>query len=1089
MNSRPHSTARPWASAAAGLCLIVCACLLAPQAIQAAALKPTALRCEFLTNPLGLEATQPLLSWQVASDERGQAQTACQILVASSPELLRHDHGDLWDSGKLATNETIGILYAGSPLVSQEQCYWKVRVWDHAGHATWSQPAEWSMGLLQPTDWQAQWIGYDAARSTSLTNSPLTRAQWIWFAPDGPTPPAGARLFQNHWILPADIKIKSAELTATADDSFRFTINGKTVLTSPAEADSWRHPQANDITSMIHPGNNALLVEAENTSPSPAGLLAAFSVTTEDGQTFQFVTDGGWQAAVSPGKTWTTVPLPLDAWSPVRVVGPYGIDPWGELTTSDVYLPPAPYLRHGFNARQRVLRATLYASALGLVEVHLNGHRVSEDYFTPGWTDYDKRVHYRTYDVTPLVHPGANALGAMLADGWYAGYVGYAGKRGYYGNSPRVRLQLQLDYADGSHAVIASGPDWKAATGPILEADFLKGETYDARRELTGWDQPAFADDKWQPVVTGSEIAPLMQAHPGPPVRVFAELKAKTITEPQPGVYVLNLGQNFAGVARLKVSGEPGQKITLRFAERLNPDGTVYTTNLRTARATDTYICRGGGVETWEPHFTFHGFQYVEITGLTRRPDKDTVTGLALSSDTPVVGSFTCSDPMLNQLHNNIYWTQRANFIDIPTDCPQRDERLGWTGDAQVYVRTATLNCDMAAFYNKWLIDLDEDGQRADGEFPMVAPVKIAGDDGGPAWADSGVICPWTIYDSYGDRRVLERYYPAMTRFIAFCQNRSRDNLLPPAQYHCFGDWLSINADTPKDVICTAYFAASTKLTARAAEVLGKTADAAKYNDLFQRIKAAFNQAYVTDDGRVAGDTQAGYVLALRYGLVEGDRARLAAQHLVENIQARNWHLSTGFIGTKDLMLVLAQIGRNDVADRLIHQDTFPSWGFSIKNGATSIWERWDGWTPDKGFQNPGMNSFAHYSFGAVYQWMLENLGGIRTDTTAWKHVVIAPELDPQLTRVAASLNTIRGPVKTDWQRAGDTLKLTVTLPANTTGTVYLPFTPAAGPPDLTESGHPLASATGVTVQTMESNRAVLAITSGTYHFKVINHP
>ena len=420
-------------------------------------------------------------------------------------------------------------------------------------------------------------------------------------------------------------------------------------------------------------------------------------------------------------------------------------------------------------------------------------------------------------------------------------------------------------------------------------------------------------------------------------------------------MYVLDLGQNFAGVARLKVAGKPGQKIILRFAERLNPDGTVYTTNLRTARATDTYICRGEGVETWQPRFTFHGFQYIEVTGLAQQPAKDTVVGIALSSDTPVVGAFECSDPMLNQLHSNIYWTQRMNFIEVPTDCPQRDERLGWTGDAQVYVRTATLNCDVQAFFTKWLVDLCQDGQRADGQFPMVAPVKVAGPDGGPAWADAGVICPWTIYQAYGDRRVLERHYDAMCKFVAFCKNRCKPGLLPPDSYHCFGDWLSINADTPNDIIYMAYFAHSTKLVARAAEVLGKPDDAAKYNALFDQIKTAFNKAYVADDGRIKGDTQTCYVLAIINDLVEGGNYRLASKYLVENIEARGNHLSTGFIGTKDLMLALAKIGRNYVAYRLIHNDTFPSWGFSIKHGATSIWERWDGWTPEGGFNDPGM--------------------------------------------------------------------------------------------------------------------------------------
>ena len=405
------------------------------------------------------------------------------------------------------------------------------------------------------------------------------------------------------------------------------------------------------------------------------------------------------------------------------------------------------------------------------------------------------------------------------------------------------------------------------------------------------------------------------------------------------------------------------------------------------------------------------------------------MTGIALSSDTPVVGRFECSDPMLNKLHENGYWTQRANFIDIPTDCPQRDERLGWTGDAQIYLRAATLNCDVHAFFTKWLIDL-VDGQRPDGQFPMVAPVKVAGDDGGPGWADAGVICPWTIYQVYGDRRLLERQYPSMLKFIEFCRHRSTSELLPPKQYHCFGDWLSIGADTPKDVLYTAYFALSTKLTAEAAQVLGKTEEASRLHDLFQKIKAAFNQTYVGGDGRIKGDTQACYALALAFDLVDGERNRQAARYLVENIEKRGNHLTTGFIGTKDLMLVLSKIGRQDLAYRLLCTDSFPSWGFSIKHGATSIWERWDGWTPEKGFQDPGMNSFAHYSFGAVYQWMVENIGGIKCDGPAYKQILIEPQTTGPLTHAETSYQSIRGPIATSWTKAGQTLTLDVNIPA-----------------------------------------------------------
>lgn len=900
----------------------------APKPLLGKGIRPALLRCEYLQEPLGIQEPAPRLSWIVESSVRGQAQTAYRVLVASSEDLLKHEKGDLWDSEKVQSDDTIAVVYAGKALSSHQRCFWKVKVWDKDGQeSAWSKAAQWSMGLLKAEDWKGQWIGFDRAREEALKKMPAT-------------------------------------------------------------SDPKKKPE---------------------------------------------------------------------------------------------FLPPVPYFRGGFRAEKPVARAVLYVSALGLVEVHLNGKRVSDDFFTPGWTDYSKRVYYRTYDVTRDIRRGENALGALLADGWFSGYVGYGNARDHYGKLPRFRLQLRLEYADGTIAESGTGSDWKATVGPVLSADFLKGEVYDANKELSRWDEPDADLGTWEGVVVGcEEVHPVLQAHPGPPVRVFDELKAKQITEPRPGVYVLDMGQNFAGVPRLKVRGKPGQKITLRFAERLNPDGTIYTTNLRSATSTDVYICKGKGVETWEPRFTFHGFQYVEISGLEHKPSAETVVGIAISSDTPDAGEFSCSDPMLNKLVRNIYWTQRANFIDIPTDCPQRDERLGWTGDAQVYVRTASFNTDVHAFFTKWLVDL-EDAQRQDGQFPCVAPLKVADGDGGPAWADAGVICPWTIYSVYGDRRVLERHYDAMARFIEFCRKRSTPDLLPPEKFHCFGDWLSIKADTPKDVIYTAYFAYSTRLTGRAAEVLGKTEDAAKYNELFEKIRAAFNRAYVGPDGRIKGNTQACYVLALAFDLVEGEKAKQAARYLVDDIKGRDWHLSTGFIGTKDLMMVLSKIGRTDVAYRLLHQETFPSWGFSIKQGATSIWERWDGWTPEKGFQDPGMNSFAHYSFGAVYGWMVDNIGGILRAAPAYKEILIAPRVDPNLTSAAVSYRSIRGLIATEWKQESTGLRLKVTIPANTTAQIAIPG--HAG--SIKESGRPLENADGIKVVRQEGQTTLLNVGSGTYSFVV----
>ena len=751
-----------------------------------------------------------------------------------------------------------------------------------------------------------------------------------------------------------------------------------------------------------------------------------------------------------------------------------------EAKLKPLLLPPPVYLRTSFIADKEIKRATLHAASLGLADVYLNGKLVTANRFASGWTDYTKRVYSRSYDVTADVRNGENGLGAILGDGWFSGYIGFGHNRDHYGKNPRVLAQLHIEYADGSSAIVATGPQWKASTGALQEGDFLMGESYDARLEPSKWSEAGFDASKWTGVNVGASVSPVVQSHPGPLVAAIKEFKAKNVTEPAKGVYLLDLGQNFAGISRLTLKGEPGQKITLRFGEMLQADGSLYTENLRSARATDTYICRGGGVETWEQRFTFHGFRYVEITGLKEKPEPDTLVGLALSSDTQVVGDFACSDPMLTQLHSNVYWTQRMNFIDIPTDCPQRDERLGWTGDAQIYIRTATLNTDVQAFFTKWLVDL-KDAQREDGQFPTVAPLKVAGPDGGSAWADAGIVCPWTIYSVYGDSRLLAAQYPSMARYIDFCQKRSTKDGLPPAKFHTFGDWLSIDADTPKDVLYTAYYAQSVDLMSRAAEALGKKEDAAKYHALFEQIKAGFNKAFVSKDAHIKGETQCDYVMAIAFNLLDEEKTKLAAELLVKNIESKGWHLSTGFIGTKDLMLALSKIGRNDVAYRLVHNDTFPSWGFSIKNGATTIWERWNGWTPEKGFGPVSMNSYAHYSFGAVYQWMVENIGGIRNDGLAYGKIAIAPQLDAKLTHAETGYNSIRGLIETKWKKEDQGLSLGVTIPPNTSATVAVP---AGAGAKITEGGKPVETAPGVKFLRKDPKAMVYEVEAGNYQFR-----
>ncbi len=990
-------------------------------ALSAGQLVPTEPRCESLTDPLGIDRLQPGFSWKLmpsSSGLRNLKQTAYRILVARDPRRLTPGKADLWDSGRVDSSDTYGVAYGGKPLTSGLNCWWKVQAWDQDGNPSgWSPAAKFSMGLLKPTDWKAKWIALDAPDRMTEEGQQFSGASWIWSAADPVTDvPPGVHTFVRTVAVPNDVE--SAVMYVTADDQFTLSVNGGDAAKSDGETDAWRRPVKVDLTGLVKPGDNELLIEATNSAKGFAGLIAKLVIRSKGGVEQTVVTDASWKEADGAS---------------ARVVGEFGIEPWGRLGA--LILRGATYYRTELDVSKKLKRATAYVTALGLVDLHVNGKRVADDLFTPGWSDYDKRVYYRTYDVTKVLKPGANGVGAVLGDGWYSGHIGFGGRRGHYGDRPRVRVQIALEYSDGSRQTIGTSEKWKASGGPTIEQDFLAGETYDARKEEKGWDKAGFADSHWSKPYTVSDVKAKVESFPSDPVEPYQRLKPISEKELRPGVYLLDFGQNLAGFARLKVRERAGAEVKLRFGEWLNPDGTLYTTNLRGARATDHYICRGGGTEEWEPRFTFHGFQYTEVSGVTSAPE---VEAVAISSATPETGTIETSDKLLNKVASNAWWTQKMNFIDIPTDCPQRDERLGWTGDAQAYIHTATLYSDCEAFFRKWLVALD-DSQRADGQFPMVAPLKVAGGDGGPAWADAGVICPWTIYKVYGDKRELAEHFPNMKRFVDFCRKRSKPSLLPPDQFHCFGDWLNINAETPNEVIYEAYFAGSARIVAQAATALGNKDDAKKYGDLAQRVKAAFNKAYVSQDGSVKGDTQCAYVLALAFDLLDEPLAKKTANKLVKDIENRGWHLSTGFVGTRDLMDVLTKIGRNDVAFKLLHQTTFPSWKFEVLNGATSIWERWDGWTPDKGMQDPGMNSFAHYAYGAVMGWVFTQIGGVQNAGTGYDQMRIAPAIDPNLTWARTSYNSVRGKIVTSWKTAGGKLTIDVEVPPNVSAEVFVP--------------------------------------------------
>ncbi len=602
----------------------------------ASGFQATALRCEYAATPQAVDAAQPRLSWVVQgeSGRRGLVQSAYRVLVASRPELLEQEQGDLWDSGKVASDQSVNVAYAGKALPSAQPCFWKVQLWDQSGTASaWSKPAHWTMGLLQPADWQAKWIGFEAvAEGGDATAQAMQRLlrlkenQWVWAnGSRAGNQPAGKVYFRKVFQIPAGRTVKQATFRLTADDGFRLFVNGH-----PAgQGTTWKTLINAEISGRLQPGANAIGVEAENggNSPTPAGLVGRLAIMFEDGEPLVLPIDSSWQTSRTAGERWSWADYDAADWKPATAIAKFGAQPWGDIKADVATMEPAPLFRKSFTIGKPVKRAMVFASALGVYELHLNGKPTDTDVLSPGWTDYHKRVHYLGYDVTKQLRQGENVLGAILGDGWYAGYLAFTGKRHYYGDQTRLIAQMQIEYADGTKEVIGTDGSWKAAMGPIRQGDLLMGCIYDARKEMPGWDAPGFSDAQWHAATVDASVKANLEAHPGEPMRRIEEVSAKKISEPKPGVYVFDLGQNMVGWVRLQARGETGQKVVVRHAEMLNPDGTIYTTNLRAAKATDTYYLAGGSKRSYEPYFTFHGFQYVEVTGLNYRPELGDVTG------------------------------------------------------------------------------------------------------------------------------------------------------------------------------------------------------------------------------------------------------------------------------------------------------------------------------------------------------------------------------------------------------------------------------------------------------------------------------
>ncbi|MBB6731684.1 alpha-L-rhamnosidase [Cohnella zeiphila] len=760
-----------------------------------------------------------------------------------------------------------------------------------------------------------------------------------------------------------------------------------------------------------------------------------------------------------------------------------GIDPQAEA---------AFLLRKRFELKDGIVSARVYATAAGAYELYANGRRVSEDVLAPGWTSYQYRIQYQTYDVTDFLQAGANALGVHLGDGWYRGGMGFEGRNFRYGERRAALIQLHVRYDDGTEEIVVSDPSWRCRTSPVLYASIYHGESYDARLECGGWSEGGFEDADWTAAEALDLPMNVLVPQENVPTRVTETIRPVSAFVTPAGDHVLDMGQNMVGRVRMTVQAAAGTRIELRHAEVLDRDGNIYFGNLRPAKQTAVYTARGEGTETYAPRFTFMGFRYVKVEGYPGgAPPLDAFVGEVIHSDMEPTGSFVTSDERVNRLQSNILWGQRGNFVDVPTDCPQRDERLGWTGDAQVFISTALFNFHGGPFFTKWLRDLRAE-QHPDGGVPFVVP-DVAGGASSAAWGDAAVVCPWTVYQYYGDRRLLAEQYGSMKAWVDYIRAQGDDEFLWNTGFH-FGDWLGLDAKedsyvgaTPRELIATAYYAYSSRLVRDAAKALGHREDEEKYGELHRQVVRAFREEFLTATGRVAAPTQTAHVLTLMFELADESVRPRVAKDLNDLIVENGYHLTTGFVGTPYLCFVLSNHGYHDTAVRLLLQDSYPGWLYSVSKGATTIWEHWDSIKPDGSFWSDDMNSFNHYAYGAIGDWLYRKVAGLDMDPAvpAFKRVRIAPQFGTKsLSFASAAHLSPYGRIESGWKVDGPRIEVMVTIPPNAAADIELK---GATLSELSEGGRSWDAAEGIYSAAEHAGGVSLTVGSGSYSFRYEN--
>jgi len=1020
-NSRLQIARRPFLGSVASAALVSGSRLSARQQ-NIGRFRAVHLRTEQLQDPMGVDCAAPSLSWEVAG--KGRMQSAYRVLVAASEQALRAGRGDMWDSGRISSGAQSGIVYAGKPLKSRQCCFWSVILWDQDGVSSAAgEIGQWQMGLLSPDDWTAPWL---AAETEEARATRERGAVWA-------TLPVGASKGPVSFRLPFESGAGEARLILQSNDRIvRLTLDGNPLTLFDYGALPEIKAPVGELLLPLTAGPHVLGVMV---MPSPGAGIAA-QLRLADGH---FITDG-WQVNTSPAPGWDRPDSAADGWAAAPRLDP---QPYFRMPPTSGHL-----LRRSFRWNGGKRRARLYVAALGGYDVWINGKRANDDTMQAEPVKYADHIPYRVYDVGAFLREGANVLAAMVADGFYASYLLQTGRYSYGPPPRRIRLQLEVEDSAGDWSVIASDDPWKGQAGGLLASEIYYGEDWDRRLTPTGWHRPGFDDSCWPVAKTAPTPTGTLSGRISMPIRITRTLEPKSLALLGEKRSIVDFGQNFAGRVRLQVRGQPGDMIVVRYAEILDDGGLLDRRNLRAARATDTYILQGDPAgETLEPRFTYQGFRYAEITGAEGLAKGD-VAGLVMHSDLGETGLFRIDHPVVQKLWLNTLWSQRSNFMGWPTDCPQRDERVGWTGDAAVFWDTAAFNMDLGAFTRVFMTDM-RDSQGPTGAFPVwapnVHPGKFAAQEPTPGWSDAGIMLPFVSYQRYGDPSIINENWDAMTRYASGVLAGNPDGLWVNRRGLDFGDWLSLDAKdpgdetTPKALVATAMLARSVAQLARMAQWTGREEQASHWEAERGRIGQAFAKAYVAPDGTVGNGSQTSYILALHNDLVPRRLRSKAADLLAADIRRRGTLLSTGFLGTPVALDVLADAGHIGLAFDLLFRTQFPSWGYMVEHGATTIWERWNG---DAG--DVSMNSFNHYALGAVCGFFYRRIAGLEPLEPGFARARIAPLVDDRIGSAGCTYDSVRGRFAVDWRRSAGRLRLTVDIPQNCATEVRIPAPPNA---------------------------------------------